>query len=144
MPRAEIFLDTAYVIALCSSSDEHHEKALFLADQLEADETKLITTRAIMLEIGNALSKQPHRQTAVELLESLEQDPSVEIVPLTEELYKQAFELYQQRLDKEWGITDCISFIVMSERNLQEALTTDKHFQQAGYKALLRATQEDV
>jgi predicted nucleic acid-binding protein len=97
-----------------------------------------------MLEIGNALSKQPHRQAAVELLESLEQDPSVEIIPLTEELYKQAFELYQQRPDKEWGMTDCISFIVMSERNLQEALTTDKHFQPAGYKALLRATQEGV
>jgi predicted nucleic acid-binding protein len=144
MPRTEIFLDTAYAIALSSSGDEHHEKALFLADQLETDGTKLITTRAIMLEIGNALSKQPHRQAAVELLESLEQDPSVEIIPLTEELYKQAFELYQQRPDKEWGMTDCISFIVMSERNLQEALTTDKHFQQAGYKALLRATQEGV
>ena len=144
MPRAEIFLDTAYAIALSSSRDEHHEKALLLADQLEADGTRLITTRAIMLEIGNALSKQAHRQAAVELLESLEQDPSVEIVPLTEELYVKAFDLYQQRPDKEWGITDCISFIVMIERNLQEALTTDKHFQQVGYKALLRATQEGI
>ena len=144
MPRTEIFLDTAYAIALSSSRDEHHEKALFLADQLEADGTKLITTRAIMLEIGNALSKQAHRQAAVELLESLEQDVSVEIIPLTEELYNQAFDLYRQRPDKEWGITDCISFIVMSERNLQEALTTDKHFHQAGYKALLRVTQEGV
>ena len=144
MPRTEIFLDTAYAIALSSSKDEHHEKALVLADQLEVDRTKLITTRAIMLEIGNALSKQLHRQAAVELLESLEQDPSVEIVPLTEELYNQAFDLYRQRSDKEWGMTDCISFIVMSERNLQEALTTDKHFQQAGYKALLREAVKDV
>jgi uncharacterized protein len=144
MPRTEIFLDTAYAIALSSSKDEHHEKALFLADQLEVDGTKLITTRAIMLEIGNALSKQLHRQAAVELLESLEQDPSVEIVPLTEELYNQAFDLYRQRSDKEWGMTDCISFIVMDGRNLQEALTTDKHFQQAGYKALLREAVEGV
>ena len=144
MSRTEIFLDTAYAIALSSSRDEQHQKALFLADQLEADGTKLITTRAIMLEIGNALSKQSYRQSAVEILESLEHDPSVEIVPITEELYNQAFDLYRQRADKEWGITDCISFIVMSERNLQEALTTDKHFQQAGFKALLGGTQEGV
>ena len=144
MSRTEIFLDTAYAIALSSSTDEHHQKALVLADQLEAGGTKLITTRAIILEIGNALSKPTYRKSAVELLESLEQDPSVEIVPITEELCGQAFELYRQRADKEWGMTDCISFIVMSERNLQEALTTDKHFQQAGFKALLRATQEGV
>lgn len=144
MPRTEVFLDTAYAIALSSSRDEHHEKALMLADQLEVDGTKLITTRAVMLEIGNALAKQPHRQAAIVLMKSLEQDPSVEIVPLKEDLYEQAFELYRQRPDKEWGITDCISFIVMSERNLQGALTTDKHFDQAGFKALLRETVEGV
>jgi predicted nucleic acid-binding protein len=144
MARIEVYLDTAYAIALASPRDEHHEKALLLADQLEEDGAKLITTRAIILEIGNALSKQSHRLAGVELLESLEQDPSVEIVPLTEELYNRAFDLYQQRVDKEWGITDCISFIVMAERDLREALTTDKHFEQAGYKALLRPTQEGV
>lgn len=96
------------------------------------------------LEIGNALSRLPYREAAVALLKSLEEDPNVEIVSLTEELYKEAFELYQQRTDKEWGMTDCISFTVMRERNLQEALTTDKHFQQAGFKALLRDTVKGV
>jgi len=144
MPRTEVFLDTAYAIALASSKDDHHEKALLLADQLEEDGTKLITTRAKMLEIGNALSKQTHRQAAVAIMGALEEDPSVKIVPLTEELYKQAFELYQQRQDKEWGITDCISFIVMSERGIGEALTTDKHFAQAGFEALLRERLEGV
>jgi predicted nucleic acid-binding protein len=144
MPRTEVFLDTAYAIALSSSRDEHHQKALSLADQLEIDGTKLITTRAIILEIGNALSKQDYRQASVTLMESLEEDPNVEIVPLTEELYKEAFEMYAKRMDKEWGITDCISFIVMSERGIQEALTTDRHFTQAGFEALLREGPEGV
>jgi predicted nucleic acid-binding protein len=144
MPKTEVFLDTAYAIALSSSRDEHYQKALFLADRLEADGTILITTRAIILEIGNALSKQGYRQAAVILMESLEEDPNVEIVPLTEELYKEAFDMYAKRMDKEWGITDCISFIVMSERGIQKALTTDRHFTQAGFEALLREGPEGV
>lgn len=144
MPRTEVFLDTAFAIALSSPSDDNHEKALSLAEQLELDGTKLITTRAVILEIGNALSIQSHRQASIALIKSLEQDPGVEIVPLSEELYKEAFDLYEKRPDKDWGITDCISFIVMSERGIVEALTTDKHFTQAGFEALLRERQEGV
>ncbi|MGI8638856.1 MAG: type II toxin-antitoxin system VapC family toxin [Pyrinomonadaceae bacterium] len=85
----KVFLDTAYAIALSVESDEHHERAEELADQLEAEATQLVTTRAVLLEIGNALSKKRYRKAALELLDALEQDPLVEIVPLSEELYKQ-------------------------------------------------------
>jgi len=90
------------------------------------------------MEIGNALAKRRYREASVELLASLESDPSVEILPLSEDLYERAFELYCNRPDKEWGITDCISFIVMQDRGLAEALTTDEHFEQAGFKTLMR------
>ncbi len=133
----EIFLDAAYAIALSAPGDRYHELAEMLADQLESERKRLVTTRAVVLEIGNALAKLRYRQAAVELLGSLEEDPQVEIVPLDEELYARAFQLYRQRPDKEWGITDCISFVVMQERRLTEALTTDEHFQQAGFRALL-------
>ncbi len=135
----EVFLDTAYAIALSVESDEHHERAEELADQLEAEATRLITTRAVLLEIGNALSKKRYRKAAVKLLDALEQDPQVEIVSLSEELYGQALELFCNRPDKEWGLVDCVSFIVMQERGLTEALTTDEHFEQAGFRPLLRA-----
>jgi predicted nucleic acid-binding protein len=59
-------------------------------------------------------------------------------VPISEELYERAFELYQDRRDKEWGLTDCLSFIVMQDRGLTMALTSDAHYQQAGFRALLR------
>jgi uncharacterized protein len=72
------------------------------------------------------------------LLSSLEQDDTVEIVPMTDELYQKAFELFCNRPDKDWGLIDCISFIVMQEKGLSEALTADEHFEQAGFIALLR------
>jgi predicted nucleic acid-binding protein len=95
----------------------------------------------VVLEIGNALAKLRYRRVAVELLSALENDPQVEIVPLSEEWYGQAIQLYQARPDKEWGLTDCISFIVMQERGLTQALTPDEHFQQAGFQALLRLSR---
>jgi len=89
------------------------------------------------LEIANALSGQRYRRAAMELLQSLEADPRVKIIPLSEALYAQAFRLYCERPDKEWGLTDCISFVVMQDRKITESLTTDEHFQQAGLRALL-------
>lgn len=134
----EVFLDTSYAIALSVSNDEHHERAIRLAEQLEAKGTGLITTRAIILEIGNALAGLRYRKAAVQLLDALESDPKVEIVPIREELCGLAFELYQNRLDKEWGLIDCISFTVMEERGITDALTADDHFRQAGFRALLK------
>ena len=135
--RTEVFLDAAYAIALSVPKDSYHKRAVLLADKLEASKTRLVTTRAVILEIGNALSKQRYRHAAVELLRSLEADPNVTIVPLSEDLYAQEFRLYRERPDKDWGLTDCISFIAMQGRKITEALTTDEHFQQAGFRALL-------
>jgi uncharacterized protein len=134
----EVFLDTSFAIALSSQTDRNHLQAVELAGQLELHKTHLVTTQAILLEIGNALSKQRYRIAAIQLLESLETDRNVEIVLLTNDLYRQAFNLFKQRQDKEWGLVDCISFIVMQERGITNALTADAHFQQAGFCALLR------
>ena len=87
------------------------------------------------------MAKQRYRSAAIKLLTALEEDPNVEIIPLSEELYKRGLRLYRERLDKEWSLTDCISFVVMQERGLTEALTTDKHFQQAGFNVLLDEEQ---
>ncbi len=135
---AEAFLDAAYAIALAAPGDRFHAKADELAEQMEQDGTKIVTTRAVLLEIGNALSKQRFRADAVDLLETLEEDSTIEIVPLTEELFARAFQLYRSRPDKEWGLVDCVSFTVMQERGIAAALTTDDHFKQAGFRVLLR------
>jgi predicted nucleic acid-binding protein len=134
----EVFLDTSFAIALSSITDQNHVRAVEFAHQLEANKTRLVTTQAILLEIGNALSKQRYRIAAIQLLESLAADPHVEVVLLTKDLYTAAFNLFKQRKDKEWGLIDCISFIVMQNRGITDALTADTHFDQAGFRALLR------
>jgi predicted nucleic acid-binding protein len=133
----ELFLDASYAIALASSTDHHHERAVELAQRIETGDMRLVTSRAVVLEIGNALSKLRYRAAAFVLLDAIERDPNVEIVPLSEELYRQSLELYRQHQDKEWGLTDCISFAVMRERSITDALTADDHFRQAGFRALL-------
>ncbi|MEH2241452.1 type II toxin-antitoxin system VapC family toxin [Nostoc sp.] len=136
--HSEVFLDTSFAIALSAPSDRLHDRALHLAKMLQVAETRLVTTQAVMLEIGNALSQRPYRQAAIILLNSLVADSKVEIVPLSQELYERAFELYRERTEKEWGFGDCVSFIVMQYSGITEALTADEHFQQAGFRALLR------
>ena len=99
----------------------------------------MVTTRAVLLEIGNSLSRIALSiLEGVALLEFLETDPRVEIVPLSEDLYRKSFEIFRRRHDKEWSLVDCMSFVVMQDRGLQDSLTTDDHFRQAGFRALLR------
>ena len=133
----EVFLDASYAIALAARNDQYHERAEALAERCEEGRVRLITTRAVLLEIGNSLARQRYRGAARKLLAAMEGDPLVEIVPITERLYERGLRTYCASTDKEWGITDCISFTVMRERGLTDALTTDHHFEQAGFRALL-------
>ena len=116
----------------------NHEKARELSRQIKEEGITLLTTRAILIEIGDAMAGQRRRKAGKAMLEALEDDDSVEIIPNSEELYSKAFDLFASRPDKEWGMTDCISFVVMDEQGVDEALTTDMHFQQAGFVALMR------
>jgi predicted nucleic acid-binding protein len=138
--KHEVFLDSAFAIALSIETDSFHKKAVQISENL--DDVILVTTRAILLEIGNALSKPPFRKASATLLASIEMDENVTIVPLSEELYEKSLNLYIKRPDKEWGLTDCVSFVVMQERKIDEALTTDSHFQQAGFRALMREERQ--
>jgi uncharacterized protein len=141
-PGDRVFLDTSYALALSAPTDRHHARALCLAGELEAAKARLVTTRAVVLEIGNALARRRYRSAAVSLLRSVEADPTVEVLPISEGLYARALNLYCGRLDKEWGLIDSISFVVMSDRGLTKALTADEHFQQAGFRALLNEADE--
>jgi uncharacterized protein len=137
MAASELFLDASYLIALSVPADEHHDKAREFVQKLETSSSLLVTTQAVLFEVGDALCKPRHRKAAVRLLEALASDPKVLIVPTDDVVYKRALELFQSRADKEWSLTDCLSFIVMEDHELTESLTTDEHFEQAGFVALL-------
>lgn len=136
--RNSVFLDTSFSIATAIAKDEFHERAVNLADKIKADNIQIITTQPVILEIGNALSKLKYRQSAVGIIQRLDSDPDVSIISLTDELYGEGFKLFSNRSDKEWSLVDCISFVVMRERGITDALTADEHFIQAGFRALLR------
>jgi len=84
----EVFLDASYAIALSSSGDLHHARAVALAEPLKQAGTRFLTTRAVVLEIGNALAKLRYREAAIRLLEAIDSDPQVEIVALSDDLYR--------------------------------------------------------
>ena len=133
-----LFLDSAYAVALAAPDDQFHFKAAALAAELRSRNRQMLTTQAVVFEIGDALSKPKFRRVAIELMTGIFTDSRIEVVPVTSALVQRAFELFQQRPDKGWGMTDCLSFIVMEERGIQQALTTDEHFEQAGFVALLK------
>jgi hypothetical protein len=135
---SRVFLDAAYAIALVNVDDALHDVALTLAQRIAEQRATLVTTRPVLLEIGDSLSKPRYRQVASELLTSIDRDPDIEIVELTGELYLSAFQLFRDRKDKGWGMTDCVSFIVMKSLEMTDALTHDIHFEQAGLRALMR------
>ena len=129
-----IFIDTGYILALINTSDEYHERASAIASEIVG---RFVITEAVLVEIGNTLSKSRWRPAAVATIEDLRSDPDIEVVSISPELFDRAMKLYSSRMDKEWGTTDCISFIVMQDMGIIDALTTDDHFRQAGFRALL-------
>jgi|GEM_PF-1329167 len=138
----EVFLDTATAIALSLPKDAHHEQAVQISEQLEADGTRLVTTSAVIIEIGNALAKQSFRAAAIELIESLGQDPSTEIVAVSQALYERGFALYRERVDKDWGLTDCISFVCRYAREGPYHVTDNGQALQASWlSGLMRVEQ---
>lgn len=134
----ELFLDTSFSIGLVSPRDQIHEKAIAWSEKIEHSKIPIITTQPVLLEIGNALSKSAFRQIGIGLLDNFENDSNTTVLSLTDNLYNEAFKLFRSRHDKEWGLVDCVSFVVMTERNIKLALTADEHFVQAGFRALLR------
>ena len=133
-----VFADAGYWIALWHPRDGLHERALAAADALGS--TALVTTRLVLVEALDARRawERFRRRFAAQMVQSLKDNPGVEIVPQTEARFRSAVERYAARPDQRWSLTDCASFLVMEERNISVALAYDRDFEQAGFTALLR------
>jgi hypothetical protein len=130
-----IFADTSYYVALLGERDQNHTQAVTLA---QAFHGQTITTDFVLVEVGNWLSRTADRPLFLKLLDTLRADPQTTVVPATRELFDAGCSLFADRRDKDWSLTDCISFIVMEQQGLTDALTADHHFEQAGFTVLLR------
>ncbi len=133
----KVFVDTSFFIALMNSRDIDHTMAVKFQQQLSSQTTQKITSDYILLELCDGLAKLHYREFAIQLIGLLKQDQSFEIVPASSEITQTAWDLFKARSDKEWGLTDCTSFVIMQTLKITQALTADNHFKQAGFNALL-------
>lgn len=140
MPRRTVFLDTSFVLALENKDDPHHERAKALDSELLKENAVLLLHWGILLEIADGYARIGRRARGLQLLANFEAEQGYRLCPLTEPLLREALSLYRSRTDKEWGLTDCVSFALMKQEGMTEALTADIHFRQAGYTALLLET----
>jgi predicted nucleic acid-binding protein len=128
------FADTFYFLALLNERDAAHKRAVAAS---RMDGLALTTTEFVLIELADALCKPQQRDEVLALCNVVETDPAFRLVRASSELIQRGRKLYRERADKEWPLTDCISFVVMQDQGLSEALTADHHFEQAGFKALL-------
>jgi len=132
-----IFVDTSYVIALINRRDTQHDEARALAASL--GDAELVTTDAVLLELDNALARG-YRRAASAAISHLLSAPNVTVFRVDLEALANALDLFTSHDDKEWSLVDCLSFGVMRATGTTQALTADHHFEQAGFRALLRKT----
>jgi uncharacterized protein len=130
-----IFVDTAYLHALVKSGDHLSPRARAWAGVLAGP---LLTTDYVLWELMNGLSKVPDRPIVHALIADIRKSASWQLITASASLFNRGLALHRQSADKEWSLTDCISFLVMRERHISQALTHDRHFEQAGFEALLR------
>ena len=130
-----IFLDTSCLVALALGRDALHARAEAWSACLPGP---FLTTEYVLCEFVNLLSGPTNRAKAHAMVAQIDGDPEIEIISGAAALFRSGLAMHAERLDKSWSLTDCISFVVMRQRAITEALTHDHHFEQAGFKALLR------
>src|SRR5215510_9939852 len=141
VPMPDIFADTAGWGHLVDPTQAYHNLAATLYRRARQQGQKFITTNYILTELVVLLMSplRISRPKIIAFIEGMKASPHVDIVHVDLRLDAQAWQLFTERPDKEWSLVDCASFVVMQQRGLLEAFTTDHHFEQAGFVNLLKA-----
>jgi uncharacterized protein len=132
-----VFADAGYWIALLNPKDSLHAKAKHVSTIL--GRTRIITSEVVLAEVLNAFANKGEvlRRAACSLVDKIGSNPNAEVVPMTSSAFIQALVRYRSRVDKTWRVTDCMSFLIMEQKGITDALSGDRDFQQAGFNALL-------
>ena len=124
-----IFADSFFFFALLNDSDRAHARAVRFIDTLNRP---LLTTAWVLAEVADGLCARRQRRKVAGLLDFLHGHERVTVLPAGQGQFDAGVALYRKREDKDWSLTDCISFSVMREHGMTDALTGDRHFEQAG------------
>ena len=134
-----IFADTGFWIALLYPSDRWNTQATAIYQEIQHKKQKVMTSEMVLTELLNFFAKFDSRlrQKIGNVVQQMKIHPNIIVIPLQSQQFDRALNLYLQRSDKGWSLTDCCSFLIMEDLNLSEALAHDKHFRQAGFVTLL-------
>jgi predicted nucleic acid-binding protein len=132
----KVFIDTSAWIALANSTDKLHDKAKTIRTRLLKERASFVTTNVVIIELANSLCRTPSRSAAIDLIEGINDSSNVKIIHLDRDLQGDAWALFSSRRDKDWSLTDCVSFVVMRQEGIGEAFAFDRHFEQAGFTTL--------
>jgi uncharacterized protein len=135
-----VFADTGYWIAILNPRDQLHDRAKSESARLQQERVILVTSEMVLVEFANYYAERGswlRRQVAV-AIQKIQSDPNLRLIEQTRVLFQSALALFYSRLDKEWSFTDCASVLIMQDYKINAILAYDLHFEQAGFKALLR------
>ena len=133
-----VFVDTAAFIAIGNRRDAFHAQAVSTATALKQSHRNLVTTDAVLLEFGNAFSAVNLKPVAVKMIEAVRASEKWRCIALDDALIERGFQHFKQMADKDWGFVDCISILVARDMGIREVFSTDHHFEQAGFRILLK------
>jgi len=130
----QTFGDAWFFLALLNPRDQAHARVVEFSRTWRG---RITTTRWVLAEVADGLARESTlRVLAGKFLVHCDDHASLRVAPVSEEQFKRGLKLFRDRPDKEWSLTDCISFVVMEQEGLREALTGDRHFAQAGFVPL--------
>jgi predicted nucleic acid-binding protein len=130
-----VFADTSFYVALLSPTDTHHRAAAELATD---PALRVTTTEFVLIELANFFAASGRRREIPRLLDALSAGRTTRVVAASRSLFGKGLAVFRSRPDKAWSLTDCTSFVIMESHGLSGALTADRHFEQAGFRAMLR------
>lgn len=129
-----VFADTSFFVAAIGPRDQFHRQAVEFMRNYDG---AVLTTDFVLLEFGNYLFRTKDRTFFEPVLRNIRNNSQYHIAPASRELLQAGIDRFNARPDKEWSLTDCISFVVMEDHGVTEALTSDSDFEQAGFVKLL-------
>ncbi len=138
----KLFIDTGFLIALETSDDQYHQSAQKYWQELIQSKPHFIATSYILDEVVTFFNSRNRHSKAVEIGNSLLNSPSVNMIHIDKALFYEGWHYFKNHSDKKYSLTDCISFVIMNKFNIWQALTYDKHFEQAGFEKLPKLTSE--
>jgi predicted nucleic acid-binding protein len=130
------FLDSVYLIALEVENDQHHDQASEHWVTLFEKPLTLVTTSYVLDEIVTFLNSRRQHAKAIRVGDNLLHASNIQLIHVDENLFREGWSYFKQYADKTFSLTDCVSFVLMKRLGIAEALTFDKHFEQAGFSKL--------